>query len=252
MIILISPAKSLDFESPSPVDTISEIPFPEKTEALVSALSRFSGPKLKTIMPVSDALIELNRKRYKNFFEQAEKQALFAYNGDVYTGFDAETIDEPALDYAQNHLRILSGLYGLLRPLDPIRPHRLEMGTRWAPRRKKLTDFWGDAPAKSVQHSAAEAGSKAIINLASQEYFAAIETGRKHITLPVITMDFRQNGPDGPKFQSFAAKRARGLMARYICDNRLVEPEDIKHFDVDGYAFDAENSDQYSWRFTRT
>ncbi|WP_438725823.1 peroxide stress protein YaaA [Parasphingorhabdus sp. DH2-15] len=252
MIILISPAKSLDFESPSPVDTISEIPFPEKTEALVSALNRFSGPKLKTIMPVSDALIELNRKRYKNFFEQSEKQAIFAYNGDVYTGFDAKTIDEPALDYAQNHLRILSGLYGLLRPLDPIRPHRLEMGTRWAPRRKKLTDFWGDAPAKAVQQSAEEAGSKAIINLASQEYFAAIEAGRKHITLPVITMDFRQNGPNGPKFQSFAAKRARGLMARYICDNRLVEPEDIKNFDIDGYAFDADNSDQHSWRFIRT
>lgn len=252
MIILISPAKSLDFDNPAPFNQTSEISFSEKTTQLVSALSRFSGPKLKTIMPVSDALIELNRKRYKDFFQQPEKQAIFAYNGDVYTGFDAKTIEAPALDYAQDHLRILSGLYGVLRPLDNIRPHRLEMGTRWAPRRKKLTDFWGDEPAKSVQESADKAGAKAIINLASKEYFAAVEEGNKHLSLPIITMDFRQHGPDGPRFQSFAAKRARGLMARYICDNRLVEPDDLKHFDVDGYQYDADASDALHWRFIRS
>lgn len=251
MIILISPAKSLDFDNPAPFTKTSEISFAQQTDQLVSALSKFSAPKLKTIMPVSDALIELNRNRYKDFFAQPEKQAIFAYNGDVYTGFEAKTIEAPALDYAQDHLRILSGLYGILRPLDNIRAHRLEMGTRWAPRRKKLTEFWGDMPAKAVQKSAEKIGAKAIINLASKEYFAAIETGRKYLTLPVITMDFRQHGPDGPRFQSFAAKRARGLMARYICDNRLAEPNDIKHFDVDGYQYDAEASDALNWRFIR-
>lgn len=251
MIILISPAKSLDFNTPAPFDDVSEALFPDKTNQLVSALSRFSAPKLKTIMPVSDALIKLNRGRYKDFYDQDEKQAIFAYNGDVYTGFEAKSIDDPALEYAQNHLRILSGLYGVLRPLDKIRPHRLEMGTRWAPRRKKLTDFWGEQPAKTIKESAVTAGAKAVINLASKEYFAAVETGIKHITLPIITMDFRQHGPDGPFFQSFAAKKARGLMARYICDNHLVDPEDVKNFDVDGYQFDAQASDALNWRFVR-
>lgn len=252
MIILISPAKSLDFESPAPSGITSEAAFPDKTNALVSALSRFSGPKLKTIMPVSDNLIALNRKRYKNFHEQPEKQAIFAYNGDVYTGFDAASIEGHALDFAQDHLRILSGLYGVLRPLDQIRPHRLEMGTRWAPRKKKLTDFWDDAPAQAVQKSAEATDAKAIINLASQEYFAVIDAHRALLDRPIITMDFCQNGPDGPRFLSFAAKRARGLMARYICDHRVTEPEDVKNFDVDGYQFNAEASDELSWRFIRT
>jgi len=252
MIILISPAKSLDFDTPAPFNLVSEPQFEEQTAQLVKALSRFSGPKLKTIMPVSDSLIQLNRKRYRDFFEQSQKQAIFAYNGDVYTGFDAKTIDSHALDFAQDHLRILSGLYGLLKPLDSIRAHRLEMGTKWAPRRKKLTDFWGDLPARAVNASADSVDAKAIINLASQEYFAAISQGKQHLSRPVISVDFRQDGPDGPRFLSFAAKRARGLMARYICDNRLVEPEDIKHFDVDGYTYDAEASDTTNWRFIRT
>lgn len=252
MIILISPAKSLDFETPAITPEATRPRFADKTERLANALSRFSKPKLKAIMPVSDSLIALNHSRYKAFFAQPEKQALFAYNGDVYTGLEAQTLDEAALDFAQDHLRILSGLYGLLRPLDQIRPHRLEMGTRWAPRRNKLVDYWQDDIAPQITSDAENVDAKAIINLASQEYFAAVAAGQKALTLPVINIDFRQDGPDGPRFISFAAKRARGTMARYICENRLTEPEALKDFDCDGYRFDAASSDATSLRFIRS
>lgn len=224
----------------------------DKTERLAKALSRFSKPKLKSIMPVSDSLIALNHGRYRDFFSQPEKQAIYAYNGDVYTGFEAGTMDEAAIDFAQDHLRILSGLYGLLRPLDTIRPHRLEMGTRWAPRRKRLVDYWQDDVAPLIATDAEAIEARAIVNLASQEYFAAVEAGQKHLKLPVINVDFRQDGPDGPRFISFAAKRARGTMARYICENRLTDPAALKDFDGDGYRYDAAASDETNLRFTRT
>lgn len=252
MIILISPAKSLDFQTPATTDRATQPRFAEKTEKLANALSRFSKPRLKAIMPVSDSLIALNHGRYQDFFAQAEKQALFAYNGDVYTGLEAQTMDEPALDFAQDHLRILSGLYGLLRPLDQIRPHRLEMGTRWAPRRNKLVDYWREDIAPQIAADAEAAEAQAIINLASQEYFAAVEAGSKHLKLPIIAVDFRQDGPDGPRFISFAAKRARGTMARYICENRLTDPEALKQFDWDGYRFDTRSSDAHTLRFIRS
>ncbi|MEM1131647.1 MAG: peroxide stress protein YaaA [Pseudomonadota bacterium] len=252
MIILISPAKSLDFDTSVEIAEATQPRFAEKTEKLANALSRFSKPKLKAIMPVSDSLIALNHGRYKDFFAQPEKQALFAYNGDVYTGLEAKTMDEAAIDFAQDHLRILSGLYGLLRPLDQIRPHRLEMGTRWAPRRKKLVDYWQDDIAPLIAKDAEDIGAKVIINLASQEYFAAVEAGKKALALPIINIDFRQDGPDGPRFISFAAKRARGTMARYICENRLTDPEALKDFDWDGYSYDPDSSDDTNLRFIRS
>ncbi len=252
MIILLSPAKSLDFETDLENRKASESRFPDKTEKLVSAASNLTKKRLKDIMPVSDKLIDLNYGRYKNFHEQPRRQAIYAFSGDVYTGFEARSLDEDAIDFAQDHVRILSGLYGLLRPLDQIRPYRLEMGTRWAPRYKSLVDFWGDDIAAKLNEDLNEAGSETIINLASQEYFASVQKGMKKLDARIVDVDFRQDGPDGPRFISFAAKRARGMMARYICEHRLNDVESLKSFDSDGYAFDAGSSEENLLRFIRS
>lgn len=251
MIILLSPAKSLDFDSPAPAISPSEPRFEPETERLVKSAARLSKAKMKQIMPVSDALIDLNYARYRGFFDQPERPAAFAFNGDVYTGLEARTLDEPALDFAQTHVRILSGLYGLLRPFDSIRPYRLEMGTRWAPRHNSLVAFWGDRVAAAIAEDLSASGGDTVINLASQEYFAAADKGLAKRGIRVITADFRQQGPKGPRFVSFDAKRARGMAARFLCENRHAEPEALKGFDSDGYRFDAEASDNDIWRFVR-
>lgn len=251
MIILLSPAKSLDFDSPAPAISPSEPRFEPETERLVKSAARLSKAKMKQIMPVSDALIDLNYARYRGFFDQPERPAAFAFNGDVYTGLEAKSLDEPALDFAQTHVRILSGLYGLLRPFDSIRPYRLEMGTRWAPRHNSLVAFWGDRIAAAIAEDLSASGGDTVINLASQEYFAAADKGLAKRGIRVITADFRQQGPKGPRFVSFDAKRARGMAARFLCENRHAEPEALKGFDSDGYRFDAEASDNDIWRFVR-
>lgn len=251
MIILLSPAKSLDFDSPAPAISPSEPRFEPETERLVKSAARLSKAKMKQIMPVSDALIDLNYARYRGFFDQPERPAAFAFNGDVYTGLEAKTLDEPALDFAQTYVRILSGLYGLLRPFDSIRPYRLEMGTRWAPRHSSLVAFWGDRIAAAIAEDLSASGGDTVINLASQEYFAAADKGLAKRGIRVITADFRQQGPKGPRFVSFDAKRARGMAARFLCENRHAEPEALKGFDSDGYRFDAEASDNDIWRFVR-
>lgn len=251
MIILLSPAKSLDFDSPVPAVDASPARFEHETERLVRAASRLSKARLKAIMPVSDALIDLNYTRFRDFDQQPERAAAFAFNGDVYTGLAARTLDAPALDYAQDHVRILSGLYGLLRPFDNMRPYRLEMGTRWAPRHSSLVAFWGDRIASALADDLAASQSDTVINLASQEYFAAADKGLKKRKIRVITADFRQQGPKGLRFVSFDAKRARGMAARYLCEHRHTDPEALKGFDTDGYRYDAENSDDTIWRFVR-
>lgn len=252
MLAIISPAKSLDFESAIPATPPSENRFPEETERLASAIGNLTVKKLKAIMPVSDNLIALNRQRYSEFFDQPERPAIYAYNGDVYTGFEASSLSEEAMTFAQGHLRILSGLYGLLRPMDPIRPHRLEMGTRWAPRYSKLTDFWKDKIANALAADLEQIGSQTIVNLASNEYWASVKPHVAKLPGQVIEVDFRKDSPDGPKFISFEAKRARGMMARYMCENHLTDPEMLKGFDYDGYRYDAENSTESSFRFLRS
>ncbi|SIN98381.1 hypothetical protein SAMN02745824_2532 [Parasphingorhabdus marina DSM 22363] len=252
MIAVISPAKSLDFESPLPDVQISENRFPEHTARLASAISNLTKKKLKSIMPVSDNLIALNRERYSAFFDQPERPAIFAYAGDVYTGFEASSLNDDGLRFAQNNVRILSGLYGLLRPLDPIRPHRLEMGTKWAPRYKKLTDFWKDEIAKELAADLDHGGDRVIVNLASNEYWAAVKPHAAKLNARIIEVDFRKDGPDGPKFISFEAKRARGMMARYICDNHIQDPEALTGFDSDGYRFSPKDSSENSLRFIRS
>lgn len=251
MLALISPAKSLDFDSEIRSLDSTEARFPDETQRLVSAASNLTKKKLQQIMPVSDKLIELNYGRYKDFWDQPERAAIFAFSGDVYTGFEARSLDHEGIRFAQDHVRILSGLYGLLRPLDAIRPYRLEMGTKWAPRYKKLTDFWGDKIADLLAEDLEADGSGIIINLASNEYWAAVENSQTAKAARVITIDFREDGPNGLRFNSFEAKRARGMMARYICENRLEDPEALKDFDSDGYRFVKDGSDENSWRFIR-
>lgn len=184
-----------------------------------------------------------------DFANLPERPALFAFAGDVYTGFEAQSLDEAGIIFAQNHVRILSGLYGLLRPLDAIRPYQLEMGTRWAPRRKSLTDWWGELIAELLFTQVAEEGSGVVLNLASQEYFAAVK-GRL-ADVRVIEVEFREPGPDGPRFVSFNAKQARGMMARWLCEHHITDVEAMRGFDMDGYRFDATASDADRWRFTR-
>lgn len=251
MIILLSPAKSLDFDSPAPDVGASPLRFEAEAERLVRSAARLSKARLKQIMPVSDALVSLNYARYRGFHGQPERPAAFAFNGDVYSGLAAQTLDEAALAYAQDHVRILSGLYGLLRPFDNIRPYRLEMGTRWAPRHSSLLAFWGDRIAAAIADDLTATGDDTIVNLASQEYFAAADKGLRKRGLRVVTADFRQQGADGPRFVSFDAKRARGMAARYLCENRHTDVEALKGFDSDGYRFDADSSSDTVWRFIR-
>jgi len=251
MLALISPAKSLDFKSELGSHDSTAPRFPEETQRLVSAASNLSKKKLQQIMPVSDKLIDLNHGRYRDFWDQPERAAIYAFSGDVYTGFEAKSLNNEAIRFAQDHLRILSGLYGLLRPLDAIRPYRLEMGTKWAPRYKKLTDFWGLKIAEILAEDLDADGSDTIINLASQEYWAAVNGAKSIEDKRVIAIDFRENGPKGLRFNSFEAKRARGMMARYICEHGLTDPEALKSFDSDGYHFVEDGSEENSWRFVR-
>ncbi len=251
MLAVISPAKTLDYKRPLPPLEATRPAFAEDAATLARAAARLSAKRLGELMSISPALAKLNAGRFRGFAEQPERPALFAFAGDVYIGLEAHSLDEPAVAFAQDHLRILSGLYGLLRPLDAIRPYRLEMGTRWAPGRKRdLYAWWQDRVAERLAGDLANAGGDTIINLASKEYWGAV-AGRLPGGVRVIAIDFREHGPDGPRFNSFAAKRARGMMARYMCEQRLDDPQALKGFDSDGYSFDREASDEESWRFTR-
>lgn len=248
MLAVISPAKTLDYKRPLPPLSPTAPRFGEDAAALAAAAAKLSRPKLAQLMHISDSLADLNAGRFKSFGEQEKRPALYAFAGDVYAGFEVHSLDEEAVSFAQDHLRILSGLYGLLRPLDAIRPYRLEMGTRWAPRRAKdLYGYWGSRIAEAL---AEDLDDGVVVNLASKEYMRAAEP---HLPddVRVIEIDFREEGPGGLRFNTFAAKRARGRMARYLCEHRLSDPEALKGFDSDGYAFDPASSDETRWRFTR-
>jgi hypothetical protein len=252
MLAVISPAKTLDFSRPLPPVETSRPAFAAEAERLAGAAAKLSKKKLAGLMHISDKLAELNAARFRGFDEQPKRPALYAFAGDVYAGFEVHSLEPEAVAFAQDHLRILSGLYGLLRPLDEIRPYRLEMGTRWAPgRAKDLYAFWGGRVAERLAEDLEDSGGNAIVNLASKEYWSVVE-GRLPAGARVIEIDFREEGPSGLRFNTFAAKRARGAMARDICEHRLEDPEALKAFDVDGYAFDPENSDADRWRFSRT
>ncbi|MFP6730633.1 MAG: peroxide stress protein YaaA [Alphaproteobacteria bacterium] len=254
MLAIVSPAKKLDFsELPQPLPhSLPE--FTEQTQSLVKTARRLSRPKLKKLMSLSDTLTELNYQRFQDHAEITSldnaKQAAFAFAGDTYIGLDSASLTEDDLAFAQDHLRILSGLYGLLRPLDLIQPYRLEMSSRLATRRgKSLYDFWGDKLAQAIDEQVAAHASPVVINLASIEYFKAAQTGR--LRARAITPIFKEVSGNQAKVIGFFAKQARGAMARYMIQNRLETPDDLKAFDTDGYRYQDELSDRDNWVFTR-
>ncbi len=251
MLLLLSPAKSLDYSTPLP-DVEATVPrFADEALTTAEAASRLGPKKLAKLMSISDKLAQLNADRYADFAGQEERPALFAFSGDVYVGLEARTLDAPAIRYAQDHVRILSGLYGLLKPLDRIRPYRLEMGTRWAPgRTRNLYAMWGSKVSDALAADLLAEGSDTIINCASKEYWHVVEQSPPK-GVRIVTIDFRENGPKGLVFNSFGAKRARGMMARWMCEHHIGKPEDLKGFDSDGYAFVAADSDEQIWRFVR-
>ena len=252
MLVVISPAKSLDM---TPVQIPATAPaFQDDALRLAKTARGLSLGDLKSLMAISDDLARLNRDRFAAFAAdpapEAVKPAALAFNGDTYQGLEAKTLSADDLHWAQDHLGILSGLYGLLRPLDAIQPYRLEMGSKLKTRRgASLYEYWGDTIAKALNARAADVGTDLLVNCASQEYFGAVD--RKVLKLRVITPSFMEVKDDKPRIVSFFAKRARGAMARFIVENRLTAAEAIKDFTSGGYAYDADLSDGDTWAFVR-
>lgn len=254
MIIVLSPAKSLDFETPYRADALTQPAFLDDSRKLVERLRRLSADDLAALMELSDKLAELNVARYRAwstpFTPQNAKPALLAFDGDVYDGFAAKTLTPAGLAFAQQHLRILSGLYGLLRPLDLIQPYRLEMGRPLAnPRGKDLYAFWGGRLTEAVNAALEESAAPALINLASAEYFRALQP--KKLARPVIQPVFEDWSGGRFKVVSFHAKRARGLLARHAIGKKLRDPQALKKFAGEGYAFAPEASSETTWVFRR-
>ncbi len=243
MLTVISPAKSLDWD---PVDAPATAPaFQEDAVRLARTSRNLTLGALKDLMSISDDLARLNRDRFKAFQEtpadDITKPAALAFNGDTYLGLEAKTLTDADMAYAQDHLRILSGLYGLLRPLDAIQPYRLEMGSRLKTRRgKSLYDYWGTTLSKALNVLGGEQGTDTLVNCASQEYFGAADT--KALKLNVITPVFMEVKDDRPRIVSFFAKRARGAMARHIIENRVTDLQGLSAFNAGGYTFDPDLS----------
>jgi len=252
MLIVLSPAKSLDLDSPPTTDQRTTPRFIDHAAELIKVLKPYSPAQVGALMAISDQLAVLNVTRYADWHPDhaPARQAVMSFDGDVYTGLDARTLESAALGYVQDRVRILSGLYGLLRPLDGMHPYRLEMGTKLAnPRGKDLYAFWGDSVTAALNADAAEAGATALVNLASEEYFKSVKP--KLLAVPVIAPVFQDWKNGKYKIISFFAKRARGMMARYAAQNGITDPQQLKEFDVDGYAYDAAASTQKEWVFRR-
>lgn len=252
MLIVLSPAKTLDLESPATTKKSSTPDFIPHAAELIDVLRTYSPGQIAELMDLSDTLSMLNVSRYAHWSEDHGKarQAIMSFDGDVYTGLDARSLGAKEIDYAQKHLRILSGLYGLLRPLDRMHPYRLEMGTRLKnPRGNNLYAFWGDSVTEALNAQIAATRAKALVNLASEEYFKSVKP--RLLDVPVITPVFEDWKNGKYKIISFFAKRARGLMARYAAQHGVTDPERLKDFAVDGYAFDAAASGETGWVFRR-
>jgi cytoplasmic iron level regulating protein YaaA (DUF328/UPF0246 family) len=238
MKILISPAKSLDFESKIPTNDFSEIPFLKQTKELSQKMDLKSKDDLKKLMNISDQLAELNYQRFQDFSfpftKENARQAVYSFSGDVYKGLDVYTLPEEHIDSMQNSLRILSGFYGLLKPLDLIQPYRLEMGTSLKVNSSNnLYEFWGSSITDYLNQEMAK--EELLVNLASKEYFKAVQS--KNLKVTLVTPIFKDYKNGKLKIISFFAKKARGQMARYILDNRIETLNELKGFDIDGYGF---------------
>jgi len=252
MLIVLSPAKSLDLDSPPTTLDRTTPRFIDDAAELIKVLKPKSPADIGALMDVSDQLSVLNVTRYADWHpDHAQaRQAIMSFDGDVYTGLAARTLAPDALGYVQRRVRILSGLYGVLRPLDGMHPYRLEMGTRLANLRgKDLYAFWGDRVTAALNADIKEAGAPVLVNLASEEYFKSVRP--KLLDVPVIVPVFEDWKNGKYKIISFFAKRARGMMARYAAEHGITDAEDLKEFDVDGYAFDAAVSTERSWVFRR-
>jgi cytoplasmic iron level regulating protein YaaA (DUF328/UPF0246 family) len=252
MLIVLSPAKTLDLETPVTTKLSSTPDFLDRSGQLIDVLRRYSPNQISELMDLSDTLAHLNVGRYASWSADPHeaRQAIMAFNGDVYAGFDARTLKPSQLAYAQAHVRILSGLYGVLRPLDLIHPHRLEMGTRLETAAgKDLYAFWGESVTGALNGVIKANDSEVLVNLASEEYFKSVKP--KLLDAPVITPVFEDWKNGKYKIISFFAKRARGMMARYAAVKGITEAAKLKRFKVDGYAFDKKASNDTHWVFRR-
>jgi len=254
MLAILSPAKTLDYQTPLTTNKSTQPDFNTESKELIATLRKFVPAEIGSLMKISDNLAELNHRRYAEWQNQANEDnarpALFAFKGDVYLGLDAQTLGARDINFAQKHLRVLSGLHGLLRPLDLIQPYRLEMGTRLATRRgSNLYQFWGNKVTDNINKALAQQTSKVLLNLASNEYYQVIQAER--IEGRILNINFKELRDGKYRFVSFAAKRARGLMARYMIDNRITRPSQLRQFDVDRYAFNEALSRDDEWIFTR-
>lgn len=249
MLIVVSPAKKLNMDPINSVDVTEPI-FKEDVKSLINIARDLSSNELKDLMGISPKLADLNKERFLNFGNQEKKAAGFAFAGDTYKGLDIEKLNENDLDWAQKHLRILSGLYGLLRPLDLIEPYRLEMGSKLkGDHGNTLYDFWDNKISRNLNKYAREIGTNVLVNCASNEYFNAIKPNT--LELRVVTPVFMERKDGKEKIISFYAKNARGAMARFIIQNQITEVEKIKNFNLDGYNYDPKKSDENKLVFTR-
>jgi cytoplasmic iron level regulating protein YaaA (DUF328/UPF0246 family) len=254
MLIVISPAKTLDFETPSHTTLSSQPEYLSQSQALIDVLAPMAPQDVAQLMKLSDKLAALNTARYGSFSTpfttDNAKQAILAFKGDVYTGLEANTLTQSQLTFSQSHLRILSGLYGLLKPLDLMQAYRLEMGTKLAtPKGKDLYEYWGNSLTEGLNALLGQDSAPVLINLASNEYFKAIKP--QALNARIITPVFKDRKNGNYKIISFFAKKARGMMTRYIIENELNEVEKIKHFDQSGYYYSEEQSTNDQWVFLR-
>lgn len=254
MLTVISPAKTLDFDTPPITRKATQPQFIERSAELVEDARQLSPDDIRGLMGVSENIAQLNHRRFMNwglpFSLDNAKQSLLAFKGDVYTGLEADTLSAAQLNFAQKHLRILSGLYGLLRPLDLMQPYRLEMGLKFANRGgKNLYEFWGDSITAALNLQLKKSGSKVLVNLASNEYFKSVRPGG--LDAEIITPVFKDLKGEKYKIISFYAKKARGQMARFMIEGELNEPDGLKHFKTDGYRYNKAESTARELVFTR-
>lgn len=254
MLMVVSPAKALDETTPVQTKHHTKAALLAQAAELAEQLKELGPVEIGQMMHISEKLSELNYERFQNwtmpFPKDQAKQAAWLFKGDVYQGLDAYSLPEQGIDYIQNHLCILSGLYGLLKPCDDMLPYRLEMGTKFANQKgKDLYAFWGSQITDLLNEKLAKSTTKTLVNLASNEYFKAVK--KKHLNGHIITPVFKDWKNGQYKIISFYAKKARGLMARYAADNLIENPEDLKYFNTDGYQFNAEMSSETDWVFTR-
>ncbi len=252
MLILLSPAKSLDFTTSFECKKSSKIRFDKETNYLISALQQISQKEISKLMELSDKLAQLNFERFQSFSNNEQRQAILAFDGDVYEGIEKRSYSERNFQFAQKHLRIISGLYGILRPLDMIKPYRLEMGTDFRKSKilhlikaNNLYEFWGD----KITDFLNEEEDEILLNLASEEYFCAINS--KKITKKIINVVFKEKKGETLKIVGISAKKARGLMANFIIKNEIEDLEEIKKFNLEKYSFRKDLSDELNFVFVR-